>query len=278
MRINTSDPTALIQQALAARLNAANQARRALPPATGAGVEVRAIGVKRGADSAQFSGYVVRTREQVSAEAAQAKANSAPFAQALTAAEAATRTTGPAQGISNTQAPIGAVAALSTAPPFSTPAATTAPPTPPAEAQGSGAQLVTDLTKTQPRVYGEKDLDAVKAAWGSRRGDRAYTAAGDANNDGVVNFQDNTYILSNWGTPVPTDRGDLDSTPDLSGPFGQEHVDAVTANFGAKAGEDRYTQDADANGDGVIDFGDITHILSNWGLPRTGPTEGQPSV
>lgn len=52
---------------------------------------------------------------------------------------------------------------------------------------------------------------------------------GDANGDLIVNFQDITAVLSNWG-----------EAPGFGGP-------------------------GDANNDGAVDFQDITAVLSNWG-------------
>lgn len=128
-------------------------------------------------------------------------------------------------------------------------------------------QFQTEAAEAAPRVYGEKDLAAIQAAWGATRGDRSYSALADANNDGVVNFDDHNFVLARWGQPVENPEAQEGS--DLTGPFGQVHLDAVKERFGAKLGESRYAADADPNGDGVIDFNDITYIISNWGQPRS---------
>lgn len=209
--------------------------------------------VSRGVDTVSFSRYVIRSRAEARAEAALAGAQkSTEPAQAPKLDSLKTSSAEPASG--------------SAAP------ATTTGPTDAAPAEQASAiakNLVQNLIK---RVYGQKDLDAVTAAWGATRGDRTYSAAADPNNDGVVNFDDQNFILANWGQPVQ--GGGSIPDPDLSGPFAQVHLDAVKDRFGAKTGDERYLEDADANRDGVIDFNDITHVISNWGLPRTPPTSG----
>lgn len=198
----------------------------------------------RGADTVSFSKYVIRSREQVRAEAALANAQ---------------KGADPAQKLNVTQKLSAAAAAPAESPAQETPAAA------PASNEIKGFEQ--NLTK---RVYGQQDLDAVTAAWGATRGDRAYNTVADANGDGTVNFDDQNFILANWGKPVI--GGEPLPAPDLSGPFAQQHLDAVKERFGAKAGEERYLEDADANGDGVIDFNDITHVITNWGQPRTPPS------
>lgn len=202
-----------------------------------AAINGAAKSASRGVDSVSFSRYVIRSRADIRAESAQ------PGAQKLT---------------------------LSAQNP-TTKTASTASPSPAESATQKQSintdKLTTDLVR---RVYGQKDLDAVAAAWGASRGDRSYNTIADANSDGVVNFDDQNFIITNWGQPVP-DAVPLPE-PDLSGPFAQAHIDAAKERFGAKVGEERYLQDADANGDGVIDFNDITHVITNWGQPRNPPS------
>lgn len=50
--------------------------------------------------------------------------------------------------------------------------------------------------------------------------------------------------------------------------FGQQDLEAINKSFGARIGGDNYSAGADADGNGVVDFKDITHVLGNWGKPR----------
>jgi len=109
-------------------------------------------------------------------------------------------------------------------------------------------------------TYGDLHLKAVKNAFGAVQGDDRYNAVADANSDGVVDFDDTTHILSNWGKPVT-------GSSQAPAVFNEDYLALVQANMGAKAGEDRFTSASDANGDGVVDFDDITHVLANWGKP-----------
>lgn len=206
-----------------------------------------ALPSSRGVDTVSFSKYVIRSRAEARAEAA--------LANAQKAVPTAPKSIG---GL------LGGGASASADP-------ATPPAEAPATATALGASdskgLVQDMVK---RVYGQKDLDAVTAAWGATRGDRGYNTIADPNNDGVVNFDDQNFILANWGQPVQS--GESIPAPDLTGPFAQQHLDAVKERFGAKAGDENYLEDADANGDGVIDFNDITHVIANWGQPRATPS------
>jgi len=124
---------------------------------------------------------------------------------------------------------------------------------------------------TQPILWGQLQLDAVQQHYGTSVGDRDFAAAADANGDGSINFSDITYILGKWGQPAP-DRVTNAPFPTLSGPFGQAHIDAAQRSFGAAQGDSNYSQSADANADGKINFSDITYILGHWGEPPAAST------
>lgn len=115
-------------------------------------------------------------------------------------------------------------------------------------------------------VYGQDQLDAINEFFGAKTGDSRFQNAVDFNNDGSINFSDITYVLSKWGEALPADQQVMPQ-PDLSGPFGKKHLDAVNEFFGKSLGDEGFLAQADANGDGTINFSDITHILSNWGQP-----------
>jgi hypothetical protein len=51
--------------------------------------------------------------------------------------------------------------------------------------------------------------------------------------------------------------------------FGQADLDSVRSSFGARTGDKNYSTQADADGNGVVDFRDLTHVLANWGQTRT---------
>lgn len=109
-------------------------------------------------------------------------------------------------------------------------------------------------------AFGEAHLEAIRGAFGSVKGQEGYTEFADANGDGIVDFNDTTHVLANWGKT----SGENTALPNVYGP---EHLEIVKGLLGAQEGDDRYAATADPNGDGVIDFNDITFILSNWGKP-----------
>lgn len=231
------DTGALIQQALNARLKNAAQSNATKAPAV----------VTRGADSVQFSNSATRA----------ASAFEAPVSeQGLTSK--LTPQSGEAAPIK--QSPVEVIAPPPTEPQTSkAPSSLTIAPVDAAIEETPG---LLSTTSDPVRLYGDADLAAVQSAWGASSGDRAYNALADANGDGIVNFDDQNYILANWGQAAPSNQ---DSASTLTGPIGQQHLDAAQAAFGARAGEANFVQGADANGDGVIDFNDITQLLANWG-------------
>ncbi|MBL8745579.1 MAG: hypothetical protein JNK58_04390 [Phycisphaerae bacterium] len=54
-----------------------------------------------------------------------------------------------------------------------------------------------------------------------------------------------------------------------SATFGQSDLDAIREHFGSRAGDEGFNAQADADGNGVVDFGDMTHVLANWGQTRS---------
>lgn len=51
--------------------------------------------------------------------------------------------------------------------------------------------------------------------------------------------------------------------------FGQSDLDAIRDSFGRRTGDEGFSEQADADGNGVIDFRDMTHVLANWGQTRS---------
>lgn len=122
--------------------------------------------------------------------------------------------------------------------------------------------------KAEPRLFGQSTLDLIGKAFGTRTGEEGFSLEADANGDGLVNFSDHTYVLANWGKPTGAaePQGQAPETPST---FGQATLDAINAAFGARTGDDRFSANADANGDGVVNFSDQTHVLANWGVRRS---------
>lgn len=236
------DASALIQQALNARIKQAAQANAAKAP----GVVVRS------ADSVQLSSAAVRFDGQVDAPAVDTPS---PIKLAPESGEAA-----PIK-----QAPIEIIAPPATELQTSKAASLlTIAPVDAAIEETPGPQTT---TSDPVRLYGDVDLAAVQSGWGASIGDRAYSVLADANGDGTVNFDDQNFILANWGQAAPSSQ---DSASTLTGPIGQQQLDAAQAAFGARSGDANFVQGADANGDGVIDFNDITQLLANWGQTSNG--------
>lgn len=114
-----------------------------------------------------------------------------------------------------------------------------------------------------PGTYGQSHLDAIMAAWGATSGDERYQLAADVDGSGTVDFKDVTFVQANWGKKAPEVPG---STPDSSPrTYGQQHIDAALKAFGATKGDSRYSAMADADGNGVVDFKDVTYVNANWG-------------
>lgn len=73
-----------------------------------------------------------------------------------------------------------------------------------------------------------------------------------------------------YSKPLPASGSPIEAgAPTVSArTFGQSDLDAIQKSFGARVGDNAYSEEADANGDGVIDFRDYTHVLANWGRER----------
>lgn len=245
MRVNNDSLAARIQSvtaAYSAGIAKRLSRREAESQRAAANTPVRSV---RRDDSASFSSFVIRSRAEAQASASPVPAKTGVAAQ-------------------NPPAP-----ATQTVP-SATPAggAETVPqPTPTAPSATPAAAAETVPQRTEARIYGQSDLDAVKKAFGSKAGEERFDAAADIDGNGVVDFQDNTAIFTRWGSAP---EGTTPGSTEPPATFGQAHLDAVKKSFGAKQGDANYDAAADADGNGVIDFRDTTHILTNWGQARSG--------
>lgn len=114
-----------------------------------------------------------------------------------------------------------------------------------------------------PGMYGQSHLDAILAAWGAAPGDERYQLGADVDGSGTVDFRDITFVHANWGKKAPEVPGSTpDSTPRS---YGKQHIDAALKAFGATKGDSRYSALADADGNGLVDFRDVTYVNANWG-------------
>lgn len=139
-----------------------------------------------------------------------------------------------------------------------------------AELLGSDDSVDLDAPEVTTGFYGESDLIAVKAAFGARTGDAGYSLAADANADGVVNFADTTFVLSNWGVtravsaePAPSDSPEQD-------------VQRLRNAFGATKGERGFLAQFDFDSNGVLNFKDLTQLLVNKAQAPAAPAQPTP--
>lgn len=74
--------------------------------------------------------------------------------------------------------------------------------------------------------------------------------------------------------PAPITAPTQSLAPETEAPaapsvFGQTDLDLVNSTFGTRTGDKNFSSQADADGNGVVDFRDMTHVLANWGQART---------
>lgn len=166
------------------------------------------------------------------------RAAQSPAAPAVTAASATT--TSPTAAAASAQPDVSTTDAA----PLETPATTQPVP-------ASGAGPITQST-----------IDLIGQLFGKSAGDEGFSSDADVDGNGVINFADQTAALANWGQTRQT------TTPPQPRVYDQSVVDAIQASFGARVGDENYSLDADADGNGVVNFTDQTYVLSNWGRAR----------
>jgi hypothetical protein len=71
------------------------------------------------------------------------------------------------------------------------------------------------------------------------------------------------------GPPIAANPATADAPQGAPLTFGQSTLDLVREHFGARKEDENYNFEADADGNGVIDFKDMTHVLANWGQTRS---------
>lgn len=69
--------------------------------------------------------------------------------------------------------------------------------------------------------------------------------------------------------PAPLSANPLPASRGAQATFGQSDLDAINGSFGRRSGEEGFSEQADADGNGIIDFRDMTHVLANWGQTRS---------
>lgn len=74
----------------------------------------------------------------------------------------------------------------------------------PTKAHATHAQPIeaAATTSNEPvRTFGASDLESIRETFGAKAGDERYRAGADADGNGVIDFQDYTRVLANWGKP-----------------------------------------------------------------------------
>ena len=118
------------------------------------------------------------------------------------------------------------------------------------------AQPAAPNADTTPTVFTQADLDALLASYGFTSKQEGFDARLDLNNDGVIDFQDLSEHLKNFQAqpPAPT-------------VFTQADLQGLMSAYGATAGQENFNSAWDLNNDGVIDFEDLSAMLSNFETP-----------
>lgn len=104
----------------------------------------------------------------------------------------------------------------------------------------------------------QDDLNGLLAAYGAVNGDARFDARFDYNNDGRIDFNDLNTALSSFSKtpsqPVPQT-------------YTLDDVTSILSTYGRRAGEQGFDARFDTNNDGVVDFTDLNHVLSNLTSP-----------
>ncbi|MBI5863014.1 MAG: hypothetical protein HZB38_00605 [Planctomycetes bacterium] len=109
----------------------------------------------------------------------------------------------------------------------------------------------------QPYVAGASRFDVAGSSTGAAKGDAPIGS------DGIVNLTDVNYVLANFGSwSSLTSAATIDLSCDMTGDLvvNQADVDMILAAMG-----EAHCQ-GDFNADGVVDIGDLTLLLSHFGV------------
>ncbi|TVQ63410.1 MAG: hypothetical protein EA379_04010 [Phycisphaerales bacterium] len=137
---------------------------------------------------------------------------------------------------------------------------------PVAQTPPSEAALAADAAP-QPAVaqtFTQADLDAAIAAMGATTGQEHFNAKLDINGDGVIDFNDLTHILANMQPQQPPEPV-----------FGMNDLQGLIGAYGAAKGDNNFNPAWDLNGDGLIDFNDLSAMLASFEAPVAANTATQ---
>lgn len=245
MNITKLNNAAELAGALALGTSSAETAPRAKPP----------ISLNNAADVADTRADVVElshsSREHAAKQALATKSDIAAKHAAATAAHVAIKQASilagdiaPAPAASNAAQDVHTISA-----PIAPPAQDTQPAT--------GA-ATPDASQT--------DLNGLLAAYGAVAGDARFDARFDFNSDGRIDFNDLNTALSSLA-PTPT--------PPESQVFSLSDVTTLLSSYGRREGEQGFDARFDTNSDGVVDFTDLNHVLSNLASPISSTQQQQ---
>lgn len=105
----------------------------------------------------------------------------------------------------------------------------------------------------------QPDLNGLLAAYGSSTGEARFDARFDYNNDGRIDFNDLNSALSSLAATPPQ--------PETPQTFSLSDVTNLLSSYGRRQGEQGFDARFDTNQDGVVDFTDLNHVLSNLASP-----------
>lgn len=100
--------------------------------------------------------------------------------------------------------------------------------------------------------YSQSDLDALRAAFGSRAGDEGFSEASDLNGDGKIDPDDLFEMLARMNT------GQGGGEPMTA----QQVLEAIVSGFGSASGDAAFNAQADVTGDGRIGVDDLFQQLA----------------
>ncbi|MGD9693445.1 MAG: dockerin type I domain-containing protein [Phycisphaerales bacterium] len=119
----------------------------------------------------------------------------------------------------------------------------------------------------------QQQLEGVIEGYGAGVGDPRYNAAYDVDNDGRISFRDLNAVLSSFNAPA---QPEAPASPEAAVPpetpatpqtFSLNDVASVLSAYGRREGEQGYDARFDTNSNGVVDFTDLNHVLSNLTSP-----------
>ncbi len=104
----------------------------------------------------------------------------------------------------------------------------------------------------------QTDLNGLLAAYGAVNGDPRFDPRFDFNSDGRIDFNDLNTALSALAATPPKP---------VAQTFSLSDVTTLLSSYGRRQGEQGFDARFDTNNDGVVDFTDLNHVLSNLSSP-----------